>query len=177
MGLIVVNPGLCTTVQDLGRSGYAAWGVSSGGTFDRASAELANSLLGNSAGCAVLEMTLVGGTYQAEGSLALALAGAAIDARIVEADGSEHRLRLPGSFAVRDGAKLVLGHTTLGARTYLAVRGGWQTALVLGSRSSEVPVRAGEHLPAVNASVLSRHLSEPPWQPAAASAVPDCRGA
>ena len=167
MGLVVVNPGLCTTVQDLGRPGYAAWGVAAGGAFDRGSAELANALLGNSSSCAVLEMTLVGGTYQADGPLAMALAGAPIDARIVEADGSEHPVRFPGSFAVRDAAKLVLGHTTLGARTYLAVRGGWQTPLVLGSRSWERPVRAGEHIPAVNASVPSRHLSDPAWQPAA----------
>ena len=76
MGLVVVNPGVSTTVQDTGRPGYAAWGVSVGGSFDRSSAELANALLGNSAGCAVLEMTLVGGIYQAVGSLALALAGA-----------------------------------------------------------------------------------------------------
>jgi biotin-dependent carboxylase-like uncharacterized protein len=180
MGLVVVNPGLCTTVQDLGRPGYAAWGVSAGGAFDRGSAELANALVGNSPLCAVLEMTLLGGTYQADGPLAMALAGAPIDARVVEGDGSEHSLRFPASFSVRDGAKLVLGQTTLGARTYLAVRGGWQTTPVLGSRSSEQPVRAGEHLLALNARVLSRHLADSPWQPAAGAplrvvAGPDAR--
>jgi 5-oxoprolinase (ATP-hydrolysing) subunit C len=180
MGLVVVNPGLCTTVQDAGRPGYAAWGVSAGGAFDRGSAELANALLGNSPDCALLEMTLVGGAYRAEGPLAMALAGAPIPARIVEADRSEHSLRLPSSFSVRDGAQLVLGQTISGARTYLAVRGGWQTTPVLGSRSSEQPLRAGEQLSAAPSSVLSRHLTDPTWQLKAAApfrivAGPDAR--
>jgi biotin-dependent carboxylase-like uncharacterized protein len=180
MGLLVVNPGLSTTVQDLGRPGYAAWGVTVAGAFDRGAAELANALLGNSSGCAVLEMTLVGGTFQAESSLALALAGAPMEARIVLPDRSEHALRLPTSFSLRDGDRLILGHTLLGARTYLAVKGGWRTSPILGSRSSEQPIRAGQHLPAASASILSRHLSEPAWPaPAAAPfriiAGPDSR--
>jgi biotin-dependent carboxylase-like uncharacterized protein len=180
MGVVVVNPGLCTTVQDAGRPGYAAWGVSVGGAFDRGSAELANALLGNSPGCAVLEMTLIGGTYRAECPVAMAFAGAAVPARIVHLDGTELPLRLPSSFSVPEGAQLVLGHTMSGARTYLAVRGGWQTKAVLGSRSSEQPLRAGERLPAASSSVLSRHLTDPSWQPAAAApfrivAGPDVR--
>ncbi len=90
-----------------GRPGYAAWGVSVGGSFDRSSAELANALLGNSAGCAVLEMTLVGGIYQADGSLALALAGAPIEATVITPDGSGRSLRPPLSFTLRDGERLV----------------------------------------------------------------------
>jgi 5-oxoprolinase (ATP-hydrolysing) subunit C len=164
MGLVVLNPGVCTTVQDEGRPGYAAWGVSAGGAFDRGSADLANALLGNSPGCAVLEMTLLGGTYEAKGPLALALAGAPIDIRIVQPDQSEHSPCIPASFSLREGDRLVLGSTIAGARTYLAVKGGWRTTPVLGSRSREVPVRAGEHLPAAAASVLSRHLGDAPWQ-------------
>ena len=164
MGLIVENAGCFTTVQDTGRPGYAAWGVSAGGAFDRASSAMANALLGNPPDCAVLEMTLVGGTYQADGPLAVALAGAPMDARIVQTGHTEHPLRLPSSFSLRPGDKLLLGHTTPGARTYLAVKGGWQTRPVLGSRSSEQPVRAGTRLSAAGASVLSRHLAEPPWQ-------------
>jgi 5-oxoprolinase (ATP-hydrolysing) subunit C len=182
MGLVVINPGLSTTIQDAGRPGYAAWGVCAGGAFDRGSAELANALLGNSSGCAVLEMTLVGGTFQAERPLALALAGAPIEARTVMSDRAGRALRVPSSFSLRDGEQLVLGHTHSGARTYLAVRGGWQTPQVLGSRSSEEIVRAGGRLPAAAASesVLSRHLSEPAWQDPAAVPFrivggPDCR--
>jgi 5-oxoprolinase (ATP-hydrolysing) subunit C len=164
MGLVVVNPGLSTTVQDAGRPGFAAWGVSAGGAFDRSAADLANALLGNSSGCAVLEMTLLGGTFQAEGTLAMALAGAPMEAMIVLSDRTEHSLRLPSSFSLRDGERLILGHTTSGARTYLAVKGGWQTSPSLGSRSSEQSIRAGQQLPAATAKILSRHLNEPVWQ-------------
>jgi 5-oxoprolinase (ATP-hydrolysing) subunit C len=169
MGLVVINPGMCTTIQDEGRPGYAAWGVCAGGAFDRGSAELANALLGNSAGCAALEMTLVGGMYQADRPLALALAGGLIEAKIVMPDRSERAVRVPSSFSLREGEQLVLGHTLLGARTYLAVRGGWQTATVLGSRSTEQPLKEGERLPAGQSSVLSRHLADQSWQAARGS--------
>ena len=66
MALIVIDPGLSTTVQDEGRPGYREWGVPLGGAFDRGSAELANALLGNPPDVRVLELTLVGGTYQAD---------------------------------------------------------------------------------------------------------------
>ena len=87
MGLIVIEPGLSTTVQDGGRPGYREWGVPLGGAFDRGSAGLANALVGNPPGCAVLEMTLIGGIYQADGPLALAMAGAPMEARVVSPDG------------------------------------------------------------------------------------------
>ena len=65
MGLLVVHPGLHATVQDRGRTGYREWGVPVAGAFDRGASDLANALLGNPADLAVLEMTLVGGTFQA----------------------------------------------------------------------------------------------------------------
>ena len=93
-----------------GRPGYAAWGVSAGGAFDRGSAELANALLGNSPDCAVLELTLVGGTYQAEGPLALALAGAPIEARIVRANrrSIDFRCRRASRFGMVNGSCWVI---------------------------------------------------------------------
>ena len=47
MGQIVIDPGLSTTVQDGGRTGYREWGVPPGGAFDRGAAGLANALVGN----------------------------------------------------------------------------------------------------------------------------------
>lgn len=163
MGLIVVDPGFSTTVQDAGRSGYREWGVSPGGAFDRGAAGLANALAGNDGHCAVLELTLIGGTYQAEGSLALALAGAPMEARVVAVDQSQRDLMLPSSFTLLDGERLVLGRTVEGARTYLAVRAGWQTRLCLGSRSSEECLRAGDVLPAERGSIPTRRLGPSSW--------------
>lgn len=168
MGLIVINPGLSTTVQDMGRPGYREWGVPPGGAFDRGAAGLANALVGNDADCAVLELTLIGGTYEAEGPLALAMAGAAMEARILANDGSERPLRIPSSCSLRHGERLVLGRALEGARTYLAVRGGWQARICLGSRSSEERLRAGEILPAEPGSIPTRYPAGNLWTPPAA---------
>src|SRR5262249_23925229 len=99
LGLLVINPGLCATVQDLGRPGYREWGVPVSGVFDRGAAGLANALLGNPPEAAVVELTLVGGIYQAQTRLAIALAGAAMDAAIEGQGGGgvtvKRRLHVP----------------------------------------------------------------------------------
>jgi allophanate hydrolase subunit 2 len=118
------------------------------GAFDRTSASLANALLGNDPTCAVIEFTLRGGVYEADGPTALALAGAPLEARICSRDGSERTLDPPVSFTLELGDRLVLGRALAGARGYLAVKGGWQTHTVLGSRSREERLRAGDILPA-----------------------------
>jgi biotin-dependent carboxylase-like uncharacterized protein len=163
MGLFVIDPGLSTTVQDIGRPGYREWGVPPGGVFDRGAAGLANALVGNDANCAVLELALVGGTYEARGPLALAMAGAPMEAKVLGSDGSERRLPIPQSWSMRAGERLILGRALKGARTYLAVRGGWQTRLRLGSRSSEERLGAGEVLPAEPGSIPTRHPVGPLW--------------
>ena len=148
MGLLVIHPGLHSTVQDRGRTGYREWGVPVAGAFDRGASDLANALLGNPADLAVLELTLVGGTFQARIPLAIALAGAPMRAAIVRRDGRERPLAIPQSAPLGEGDRLILGPAAVGARTYLAVRGGWHTPLVLGSRSGEDRLRAGDVLPA-----------------------------
>jgi 5-oxoprolinase (ATP-hydrolysing) subunit C len=163
MGLIVIDPGLSTTVQDAGRVGYREWGVPPGGAFDRGAAGLANALVGNDLACAVLELTLIGGVYQTERPLAVALAGAPMEAKVLTPDGSEGILQIPLSRSLHEGERLILGRALEGARTYLAVRGGWQTPLRLGSRSSEERLRAGEVLPAGPGSVPTRHPAGPVW--------------
>jgi biotin-dependent carboxylase-like uncharacterized protein len=165
MGLVVVDPGLFTTVQDAGRLGYRRWGVPIGGAFDTRSAELANALVGNASACAVLELTLLGGTYRALGPLAMAFAGAPMEAKVIGANGEDRSLLLPLSFSLREGEQLVLGRTLSGARTYLAVRGGWQTPLRLGSRSTEERLRPGEVLPAEAGLIPTRHVpAEVAWK-------------
>jgi biotin-dependent carboxylase-like uncharacterized protein len=165
MGLLVVHPGLSTTVQDSGRTGYREWGVPPGGAFDLGAAGLANALVGNDSNRAVLELTLVGGTYEARCDLALAMAGAPMEAQVVAPDRSERVLRIPLSWTLRTGERLILGRAIDGARTYLAVRGGWQMPLRLGSRSSEERLVAGQILPAEPGSIPTRHPAEPHWTP------------
>jgi allophanate hydrolase subunit 2 len=165
MGLLVINPGVFATVQDLGRTGYREWGVPVGGAFDRGSAALANALLGNPPGCAVLELTLFGGVYEARIPLALALAGAPMTAEIEHEGSPSLPIAVPQSFSIAPRERLVIGGTSVGARTYLAVKEGWRTPLLLGSRSREERLTPGVVLDAQPASAPARHPAEHFWEP------------
>jgi biotin-dependent carboxylase-like uncharacterized protein len=160
MGLLVIDAGLSTTVQDLGRPGYRQWGVPPAGAFDRGAASLANALLGNAPERAVLEITLRGGIYQALCPLAIALGGASIEASVEGPDSRElRRLEPPFCCTIEERERLVFGYATHGARAYLAVKGGWQTRPILGSRSSEELITPGMILPAEPGRVLTRRIS------------------
>ena len=163
MALLVIRPGLSTTVQDQGRFGYRGFGVPVGGAFDRGSFDLANALLGNDPDDAALEMTLVGGTYRAEVDLAIALAGAPMLATIRPASGPDRPMVVPQATMLKAGDELVVGGSPFGARTYLAVRGGWQTPLVLASRSSETRLEPGVRLPANPGASSTRRPVRWPW--------------
>jgi 5-oxoprolinase (ATP-hydrolysing) subunit C len=150
----VIGPGLATTVQDRGRPGYREFGVPVGGAFDLDSLGLANAMLGNDRDDAAVELTMVGGHYRATQRLALALAGAPFDVHV-----DLRRIRVPQSFTLEEGEELRIGGTARGLRAYLAVRGGWRTAMILGSRSSEVRLKAGDILPA-GAGISATHRPE-----------------
>lgn len=161
MSLIVHEPGLFTTVQDAGRLGYREWGVPTGGAFDCGSAGLANAIVGNDPDRAVLELTLLGGLYSAKSPLALGIAGAAMESRIESSDGGVRVLEIPTSATLQAGDRLILGWAREGARTYLAVRGGWRTPIWMGSRSSEDRLQSGDILPAEPGTIRTRRLVLP----------------
>ena len=154
--LIVERPGPLATVQDLGRPGFRAFGVPIGGAFDLDSHELANALVGNEPDAATIELTLVGGTFRAFLPMALALAGAPMPVRILRGGVEAGPLLPPVAFAVVPEDRLVIGPAPIGARAYLAVRGGWRTDRTLGSRSSEEPLRPGDALPAFPGTTTAR---------------------
>jgi 5-oxoprolinase (ATP-hydrolysing) subunit C len=168
MGLIVIDSGFWTTVQDAGRVGYREWGVPPGGAFDRGSADLANGLVGNGPDCATLELTMRGGTFEALGNVGLGLAGAPMEASIVGTANPPWLLRMPLSFTLAAGERLVLGRIVEGARTYLAVSGGFQTRLRMGSRSTEEPLKRGDFLATSESTIAIRRPSEPIWHRPAA---------
>ncbi len=130
--LTILDPGLMTTVQDLGRSGFRSSGVPYSGAADQISAILANNILGNPENAAVLEYTLLGPTLQFEADTFIAIAGAT--------NSSLAGLR---PIRVRRGETVHLGHTTKGCRGYLAVAGGICVAPVLNSYSTYVPAKLG----------------------------------
>jgi biotin-dependent carboxylase-like uncharacterized protein len=135
--LEVLEPGALTTVQDpVGRHAWRHLGVPAGGAADPWSARLANRLVGNPDGAALLEITLVGPVIRFETATAVALTGrfaAVIDG-----------LELPPNVgrAVRAGSVLRIEEGT-DARGYLAVAGGLDVELILGSRSTDLRSRFG----------------------------------
>ena len=130
--LEVVATGPLATLQDLGRPGLAALGVGRSGAADTRSMRLAHRLVGNKGGAACIEVTFGGLEVRARGGVTVALAGAPCPMSV---DG-----RQVAPYAVvwvPDGAVLRLGAPTSGLRSYLAVRGGFDLAPVLGSRSTD----------------------------------------
>lgn len=136
--LHVIRPGLLTTVQDLGRYGHQAFGVSVAGPMDTFSHRLANQLVGNAVEAATLEITLIGPELVVEAGTTMAIAGAQFD---VTCD--DRPVTIGASFGVSRGRRLKFGRIQQGARAYLAVAGGVQTPAVLGSRATHLVSRMG----------------------------------
>jgi len=128
----VVAPGMQSTLQDWpGRLGLWHVGVPPSGPMDASSHRLANRIVGNHESAPVLEMTLSGPTLRFHGSALIALTGADMAATL---DGVSVGMFVP--LEVHAGSSLVVGTTRAGLRGYLAVRGGFDAAEVLGSRAT-----------------------------------------
>lgn len=135
MSLRVIDPGALTLVQDLGRPGWAAVGVTESGAADRHSLRLANLLAGNPPGTAALETVLGGLRVRAEDDLTVALAGAPAPVTVAAGTDSRHE---PGPVVqLKEGDELVLGIPEWGMRTYLALPGGITAETVMGSASTD----------------------------------------
>ena len=164
MGLMVIDSGFWTTVQDAGRVGYREWGVPVGGAFDRGSADLANALVGNGPESAVLELTLRGGSLRGAREPGVGLAGAPIEATLVGLDGPPAPLRVPSSClaAAPAIAWCWVGRAkgrgpTWPSRTASGPCLGWAA-----DRPSS-PSGEGTSCPRGRARIPTRHPGEPGW--------------
>ena len=146
--MTVLATGPLTTVQDSGRPGMAALGIGRSGACDRASYRLANRLVGNAAGTAVLEVTLGGLHLRANDELTVVTTGARC------AGPSPHN----APSRMRAGDELLLGAPAAGLRTYVAVRGGFAVEPVLRSCSTDLLAGLG---PAVVATGDMLVVGEP----------------
>jgi 5-oxoprolinase (ATP-hydrolysing) subunit C len=148
MMLEVLRAGPVVTVQDMGRPGYAARGLSRGGAADRLALLEAAALLGQSPDPAALELAAMGGSFRANRPLRIALTGAPMAAQI-----GARRLGWNATHRLDAGEVLDLGAVQTGAYGYLSVGGGFATVPVLGSRSAHLaarigrPLRAGDRVP------------------------------
>ena len=133
MGVIVKQAGLLTTVQDSGRWGYQHLGVPVAGAMDIRSHRLANLLVGNDAGSATLEVTVTGPELWFDAPTVFAVTGAAFGLQL---DGED--IPPDTSCAAEPQSTLTFGQRRSGARAYLAVAGGFEVPVVLGSRSTHI---------------------------------------
>ena len=134
----VVQPGLFTTIQDLGRPHAIASGVPSGGAMDRFAHRAGNLLVGNAPGDATLECTLKGPHFAVERDCLVAITGADLDPQLNGAPAP-----MWTSFLVAAGDRITFGGRRAGARAYVAVAGGVQGERWLGSVSTYVLVGRG----------------------------------
>ncbi|WP_353649207.1 5-oxoprolinase subunit PxpB [Nakamurella sp. A5-74] len=172
--LIVERPGARTLLQDGGRDDVAALGVSGSGALDLPAMRLANRLVGNPGDTAVLEILFGRFRAVARGSVVVAATGAPVPIIVARADDrGTTEISDCRPIALQDGDLLTLGGPFSGARTMLAVRGGFDVAPVLGSLSRDTlaglgpaPIARGDVL-AVRSAAAARSGSAPEpvgWQ-------------
>lgn len=131
MSLEIITPGLATTVQDRGRFGYYRYGIPQGGSMDQYSAALANRLVGNTPEDAVLECTYLGPKLTTDAPAVIAVTGAPVDV-LVNGEPAQQNARIE----LQAGDELSFGVIRGGAKFFIAVAGGIDVPVALGSRST-----------------------------------------
>lgn len=183
MAIKVQHQGLATSVQDLGRPGYFHLGIPLGGAMDRLALKAANLLVGNEEGAAGLEAVFIGPKLEFTEDAMVAVTGADMPIKV---DGEEK----PGwtAFNVKAGQVLTFDFLKTGARIYIAVSGGIDVPLALGSRSTYAigalggfkgrPIAVGDELPvgtagkAVEGKSIPENLRRRPGMPAELRVLP-----
>ncbi|MFN4125144.1 biotin-dependent carboxyltransferase family protein [Pannonibacter indicus] len=183
MAIKVLHPGLATTVQDLGRPGYFHLGIPIGGAMDRLAMRAANLLVGNDEGAAGLEAVFIGPKLEFTRDVTVAVTGADMPVKL---DGETR----PGwtAFAVKAGQVLSFDFLKSGARICIAVSGGIDVPLALGSRSTYAigalggfngrAIAAGDELPVGEAGAstdgrtIPEELRRKPGTPAELRVLP-----
>ncbi len=181
MAIEIAAPGLSTTVQDLGRPGYYHLGIPISGGMDRFALRAANMLVGNDEGAAVLEAVFLGPEIEFTQSATVAVTGADLPPKV----NGDARPTWE-AFPVKAGDKLSFGYLKAGARAYIAISGGVDVPLKLGSRSTYTlgalgghegrALKAGDRLPLGHAGkgggAIPAHLRRGPGNPAELRMVP-----
>lgn len=183
MAVKVLKPGLSTTVQDLGRPGYYHIGIPLSGGMDRFALKAANLLVGNKEGAAVLEAVFMGPELKFTEEATVAVTGAELPPRV---NGDPRPTWT--SFKVKKGQTLSFDFLKKGARAYIAISGGIDVPVVLGSRSTYAlgalggfrgrKLEAGDRLPvgkgraAKEGRTIPEKLRRAPGSPAELRMVP-----
>jgi antagonist of KipI len=138
MAIRVINPGFLTTVQDLGRYGYAHLGISPAGAADQLSFRISNLLVGNDENTPALEMTMSGVTLELEERAVIAVTGGNCDCKV-----GAYSVAASTALEVPAGSVLRCAGMRRGVRAYLAIQGGFDVPPVMGSASTHIAGRFG----------------------------------
>ncbi len=152
-----------TSIQDAGRFGYEAYGITQGGAMDNFACRIANILVGNSKDDAVLEMTMFAPTLAFEAACSIAITGADSQPMLNGAPIAMWRTQ-----RVQKGDVVSFKGVKNGMRSYLAVSGGILSPKALGSRATDVKallggldgkmLKAGDVLPIANEQIFTPML-------------------
>ncbi|RZK72025.1 MAG: biotin-dependent carboxyltransferase family protein [Pedobacter sp.] len=138
MQIKILKPGILATIQDLGRKGFRSQGVPVSGAMDILSHRLANMILGNSEELPTIEFTYAAAEFECETDILIAYSG---EGAHLHCNGE--RLNSDCPLFLRKGARVKLINNPDGARTYLAVAGGWDIAQTMGSCSTYITAKIG----------------------------------
>lgn len=138
MSIKVITPGMLSTIQDGGRKGFAAMGFNASGVMDVRSYHIANALVGNFTDEAVIEMTYLGGSFKFLESNYIAITGADMSPKL---DGVP--VEMYTTVFVKQDETLTFSAAESGMRAYIAVRGGIDVPVIMGSRSTNLKCKLG----------------------------------
>ena len=138
MGIKFASGGFLTTVQDMGRTGYQESGMSVSGVMDQRSAAIANILVGNDENEAVLEVTLMGPMMEFTEDNIIAVTGGNLVPKVNGKD-----LPMYQAVLVHKGDSMNFAGMTSGSRVYIAVAGGLDIPVQMGSKSTNLKLKVG----------------------------------
>lgn len=138
MSIKIRKSGMLTTVQDQGRIGYQKYGIVTSGAMDPLASRITNLLVGNQAGAAVLEMTLMGAEIAFQQDALIAFGGGDMPASIDDVPVHSYR-----SIYITKGSVLRFGNIKRGCRVYLAIAGGFDIPVVMDSYSTYLRAAIG----------------------------------
>ncbi|MDB5893931.1 MAG: allophanate hydrolase [Rhodoferax sp.] len=179
--LEVLKTGLQALYQDLGRPGQAGQGVSASGAMDQRALRAANRLVGNAGNTVCVEIVYGGFQVLCHGDAVVAFTGADAPVELTMPKGVRRSLPSHQAIALSDGDTLTRGEPRAGIRSYLAVRGGFAVAPVLGSCSTDTlahvgpaPIAARDRLailPVRRGAIVGSPEQAPPGLPSAQQVV------
>jgi biotin-dependent carboxylase-like uncharacterized protein len=138
MGILVINPGFLSTIQDGGRTMYQQYGVPVSGVMDHYSYKIANMLVGNEIDESVMEITMMGPTLKFQTDTVIAITGGNLNPKVNGED-----IKMWKSVLIKEDDVLSFAGLSSGCRSYISFKGGIKVPKVMGSRSTYLKAAIG----------------------------------